>query len=79
MYLTYSIYTILRTKRKEGLFFNDPINTKYPNIALVDHKTSGSGSILLVLRDKADWPGWLGGTNLYWHNTYASIISKKNK
>lgn len=79
MYLTYSIYTILRTKRKEGLFFSDPINTKYLNIALVDHKTSGSGSILLVLRDKADWPGWLGGTNLCWHNTYASIISKKNK
>ena len=54
MYLTYSIYTILRTKRTEGLFFSDPINTKYLNIALVDHKTSGSGSILLVLRDKED-------------------------
>ena len=52
MYLTYSIYTILRTKCKEGLFFSDPINTKYLNIALVE--TSGSGSILLVLRDKAD-------------------------
>lgn len=54
MYLTYSIYTILRTKRTEALFFSDPINAKYLNIALVDHKTSGSGSILLVLRDKAD-------------------------
>lgn len=54
MYLTYSIYTILRTERTEGLFFSDPINTKYLNIAMVDHKTSGSGSILLVLRDKED-------------------------
>ena len=54
MYLSYSIYTILRTKRTEGLFFSDPIDTKYLNIAMVDHKTSGSGSILLVVRDKAD-------------------------